>query len=464
MAKKHDDQNQVHDQNGIETADQQQPVTMVEDPFGIKTLEISDIQNETGELELDEELNDELDGESADQVHAGSAESEVELDDDGNELAELELAEEDPILMSDLAKAVAQSDADHAERVENQIQEGLSSEEAAVELARQIAEDEALAKSLAEQAEEDENDPELLAALPSAENLDVAEIQSCIEALLFMADKPLSGKKLRELLGLNLAPEKSNGEFDEAFHQAIAALQERYKSVHHGFEVMEVAGGYQFRTKQGRAPLARKLAKIQTQRLSSGGMESLAIISYKQPVLKEDIDKIRGVDSSYFIRGLMDKKLIKISGRSELPGRPLLYSTTDEFLQIFGLNDLNALPPLRELESMIPTSQAKHEDDPRVKEMRRLVGQMNTDVSTTLAYDPKEDEKLLQEIRERVQSIPSSTPYLDEQKAMEQAEVAAKKQARAQEKQLAALGELGAAMIADTMEAATPVTAPESNA
>jgi segregation and condensation protein B len=420
MAKKHDQDSSPNssEDNG------DQKVTMVEDPFGINTLEISDFQNQTEELDLEDDdlLTDE-------------------------ELGELELAEEDPIMMSDLARAVAKSDSDHAEQLENTIQEGLSSEEAAAELARQIAEDQALAASLAQEAE-DENDPELLAAMPNAENLDIMEVQSCIEALLFMSDKPISAVKLRDLLGPNFTL--------DIFQEAITSLQDRYKSAHHGFEILEIAGGYQFRTKPGRAPLARKLAKIQTQRLSSGGMESLAIIAYKQPVLKEDIDKIRGVDSSYFIRGLMDKKLIKISGRSELPGRPMLYSTTDEFLQIFGLKDLESMPPLRELESMIPTSQARHEDDPRVKEMRRLVGEMNTDVSTTLAYDPKEDEKLLQEIRERVQAIPSSTPYLDEQKAAEQAQSTSRKQAFAQakkDKELAALGELGAAMIADTIQA-----------
>src|SRR5476651_1049559 len=101
-------------------------------------------------------------------------------------------------------------------------------------------------------------------------------------------------------------------------------------------------------------------------------MESLAIIAYRQPVMKEDIDKIRGVDSSYFIRGLLDKKLIEITGRSELPGRPMLYGTTKEFLEIFGLKDINQMPPLRELESMVPGSQSSNPDDedPRVKEMR----------------------------------------------------------------------------------------------
>ena len=101
----------------------------------------------------------------------------------------------------------------------------------------------------------------------------------------------------------------------------------------------------------------------------------------------------------------------------------MLYSTTDHFLELFGLKDLAALPSLRELEQMVPASQSKNpeDEDPRVKEMRRLVGNMKADTSTSLLYDPKEDEKILKEIRERVQSIPTSTPYLEEQKALEKA-------------------------------------------
>jgi segregation and condensation protein B len=420
MAGKKSSKNPENEKNNPKSKESE-TISLIENPYGFETLEITEDQN--------------------------NPDFEQEIDTD---------SEEDAIDMSKLARAVADSDAAHAEEVSETLRAGLSEQEAQEELARQIAEDQALTQRMAEEAAqelEDENDPEMLAAMPNSEHLDMLEVQSCIEALLFMADKPVSAAKLRELLGPDFTL--------DIFKEALSALQERYKASHHGFEIAAVAGGYQFRTKIGRAPLARKLAKIQTQRLSSGGMESLAIIAYKQPVLKEEIDKIRGVDSSYFIRGLMDKKLIKISGRSELPGRPMLYSTTDEFLQIFGLMDLAAMPPLRELESMVPTSQAKNEEDPRVKELRRLVGQMNSDTSTTLNYDPKEDDKLLQEIRERVQSIPSSTPYLDEQKALEQAEGAERKQAFAdrmkgrEAKKLAELGELGAAMIADTLDASS---------
>jgi segregation and condensation protein B len=259
-------------------------------------------------------------------------------------------------------------------------------------------------------------------------DLDQVEMESCLEALLFMSDKPLSAEKLQELLG----PEMTLNRFQEA----LTSLKDRYQKAFHGIELTEVAGGYQFRTKPGRAVLAKKLARVQAQRLSGGAMETLAIVAYKQPVLKDDIDKIRGVDSSHFIRGLLDKKLIRISGRSDLPGRPMLYSTSPDFLELFGLKDLNALPTLREIEQMVPTSQGgkgEEFEDPRVREMRKLVQEMKTDTSVNLIYDPREDEKFLQDIREKVQSIPTSTPYLDEQKALGKEKLAAEKQVKSVE-------------------------------
>jgi segregation and condensation protein B len=384
-------------------------VAFVEDPFGIQTADIREAQD--SQDAIDEGLTDEDLAAAAVDEHADRATHDGET---------AETAESLQRLAETIAKQVAEDEA---------TQEALvaSSEDAtspAAELAKQIAEDEALALQLAQENADAEAalavDPELLAALPKTPleledgKLDLAEMESCIEALLFISDKPITLNKLQEHLG---------PEFDkQIFKDALAGLQARYQANHHGIEVVEVGGGFQFRTRPGRAALARKLAKVQTQRLSSGAMETLAILAYRQPAMKEEVDKVRGVDSSYFIRGLLDRRLIKISGRSELPGRPLLYSTTDEFLQIFGLASLDAMPPLQELESMVPASQAKTGDeDPRVKQMRKLVGEMNADTSTTLNYDPKEDEKILAEIRERVQSIPTSTASLDEQKAAEKA-------------------------------------------
>jgi segregation and condensation protein B len=361
-----------------EIKDKTSIVTLVEDPFGVKTIEISEAQNEMGELDLDSDL--------------------TELSEPEN----FETPETMDAQLDRLTQSLAEQQKLHEQEAEASIiSESLPS------LEEQIAEDQAISQ------EEIASDSSPTSEFIDATSMDLAEIQSCIEALLFISDKPLSPEKLRGLLGSDFSL--------PLFQEAMTALKDRYQATHHGIELVEVSGGYQFRTKSNRTFLAKKLVKVQTQRLSSGCMETLAIIAYRQPVMKEEIDKIRGVDSSYFVRGLMEKKLIQISGRSELPGKPMLYSTTDQFLELFSLKDLSALPSLRELEQMIPASQAGNpeEEDPRVREMRRLVSEMKSDRTSALYYNPKEDDKILKEFRERVNAIPTSTPYLDEVKAAE---------------------------------------------
>jgi len=377
-------------------------VTLIEDPYGLNTVEISETQENAEELNLDEDLDENLNDELDELNDEFADELEETLDSSSPETSPESLTESLDDQFDKLAQVIAET-----VNAEEQTQLAQTRIDPETELAAQIAEDQALALEIAEQVKEAETQ------VPSEIPLDILEIQSCVEALLFISDKPLSLEKLHQLL---------EPHFDIAlFREAVAALKERYQATHHGFELAEVAGGYQFRTKPGRASLAKKLVKVQTQRLSSGAMETLAIIAYKQPAMKEDVDKIRGVDSSYFVRHLIDRKLIKISGRSELPGRPMLYSTTQEFLEIFGLMNLSSLPSLRELEQMIPGSQSNNPDDedPRVREMRRLVGEMKADRTSALHYNPKEDEKILKEIREKVTAIPTSTPYLDEMKAAE---------------------------------------------
>jgi segregation and condensation protein B len=470
------------------------PLTFVADPYGLSIEDVAEAQateyveindeedesEETLEADSDEEWTEEEEERSEISISAlrsGSDDEDEESSDDEEEesiyVTEEELAEQEAALefasdsdeepeldlgkslsldaLESVAAAIAVEDEKEAAALAERVAQQKVDDE--VRLAAEIAEDEALTAELARQdAEGSDVDPELLAALPSQpladENgtLDLREVESCIEALLFMTDKPMSEKRLRELLGPDFG--------DEIFAQALVSLLERYQSPAHGIELAQVSGGWQLRTKPGRAALARKLAKVQTQRLSGGGMETLSIIAYKQPVLKDEIDTIRGVDSSHFIRGLLDKKLIQITGRSELPGRPMLYATTPDFLELFGLQSLEALPSLKELEQMVPASQTKDpsEEDPRVREMRKLVGQMKADNSTSLIYDPKEDEKLLQEIRERVQEIPSSTPYLDEQKAQEKA---AKDAAKAAAHAAEAAGQDAAQLAAEAVMAAT---------
>lgn len=393
--------------------------TMIEDPYQFKTVEIIESQNVSEELNLDSDLNEgerdsiiisEFVNESLrvqNENDAPSGDSQQEWPESTQEDSPEPEEKEESVSLDEQFNQLAQA---ISEKIETQMSEVEPFIQAESNLDEQIAEEEALKNEIARQEQEFQNAQE---SITEEISLDLAEIQSCIETLLYLSDKPLSTDKLRDMLGPNYSI--------DLFQSAISALEDRYKAVHHGIELVSVAGGYQFRTKPGRASLAKKLVKVQTQRLSSGCMETLSIIAYRQPAMKEDIDKIRGVDSSYFIRTLLEKKLIRISGRSELPGRPMLYVTTDEFLEVFGLTDLSALPSLRELEQMIPASQTHNpdEEDPRIKEMRRLVGEMKSDNSSALYYNPKEDDKILKDIREQVSSIPTSTPYLEELKAAE---------------------------------------------
>ncbi len=362
---------------------------------------------------------------------------ETTLDEDAQMI--IDEIDNDPELKKDVLSGFEEHESDETlEKISNKISaqeaeqmkvyEALS-EEVASELKEMnnlfVEEDLALESSIAvdaENAEEaieseemSEADASLRAALPQLDengNLDLEDLQSCVEALLFYSDRPVSLKKLKEMLEM---PETE----DQVILEAIELLKFEFEKRSHGFEIAQIAGGYQLRTKASKAPLLRKLAKVQVQRLSRGAMETLTIVVYKQPCTKDDIDQVRGVDSSHFIRTLLDRKLIEISGRSEAAGRPMIYQTTDTFMEVFNLMDLGGLPPLREIEAMVPQMAAAEEgqEDPRVIQMRKLVHQMKTE-SNHLDYDAREDEKILQDIRDRVKSIDITTPYLARQKAL----------------------------------------------
>ena len=165
-----------------------------------------------------------------------------------------------------------------------------------------------------------------------------------IETIIFMSDRPISIQKIKAQIDNELPL--------RVIHQSLSLLQAGYEEKFHGIRLVEVADGYQFRTKATYSKFVQNLFKINSLVLTPTALEVLAIIAYKQPVSKNDVEKIRGVDSSHIIRALMDKRLVKISGRSEEIGRPSLFSTTEEFLEVFNLSDISALPPEYELEEM----------------------------------------------------------------------------------------------------------------
>jgi segregation and condensation protein B len=165
-----------------------------------------------------------------------------------------------------------------------------------------------------------------------------------IETIIFMSDRPISIQKIKAQIDPELPL--------RVIHESLSKLQVGYEEKFHGIRLVEVAEGYQFRTKATYSKFVQNLFKFNSLVLTPTALEVLAIIAYKQPVSKNDVEKIRGVDSSHIIRALMDKRLVKISGRSEEIGRPSLFSTTEEFLEVFNLSDISALPPEYELEEM----------------------------------------------------------------------------------------------------------------
>jgi len=169
------------------------------------------------------------------------------------------------------------------------------------------------------------------------------ELKKIIESLLFVAEDPLTAHTMGKAAG--------NREIAEV-RLAINELIQEYEERGGGFYLARVAGGYQFRTAPENTPWIKQLIQPNAPRLSKAALETLAIIAYKQPVIRADIERIRGVDSGGVIRMLLERKLLRVLGRKEIPGRPLIYATTKLFLQVFDLKDLKDLPSPKEIEDM----------------------------------------------------------------------------------------------------------------
>ena len=159
-----------------------------------------------------------------------------------------------------------------------------------------------------------------------------------LEALLFVAWEPAPVKRLAEALGLE----------PKFTQELLLELQEAY--VGRGFQLVEIAGGWQFLTQPEAAPYIERLYKPRAQQLSKAALETLAIVAYRQPVTRAEIDNIRQVKSDAMLAILMEKTLVKEVGRLDAPGRPILYGTTQEFLAAFGLVSLQELPPLADID------------------------------------------------------------------------------------------------------------------
>jgi segregation and condensation protein B len=166
-----------------------------------------------------------------------------------------------------------------------------------------------------------------------------------VEALIVAAGEPVSAARLAEIVpGLDASEVPG----------LVAELRNEYEAQGRALEIWEVAGGFQLRTHASVAPYLRLLHRERAVRLTRAALETLAVIAYRQPVTRAEVEHVRGVDAGPLLKSLVDRKLVRIAGHREVPGRPLVYATTKRFLEVFGLPKLDDLPTLREVEELLP--------------------------------------------------------------------------------------------------------------
>lgn len=266
---------------------------------------------------------------------------------------------------------------------------------------------------------QNEESAEQLPAL--LKELEQSRLLMALEGLLLSSDRPLPMASIR------MAFEDYDVN-SERLLSAIEELKNRYREQGSGLDLVTVAGGYQFRSHPDVAEFILKSQKIKPFRLTPATLEVLAIVAYKQPIVKAEIDEIRGVDSGHLLRVLMDKKLVGFKGKSELPGKPMLYGTTKSFLEVFGLDTLESLPTLREIEELLPPEALE-----AVTETTEL-SEITDALSESLeggSYSEGEEE--LERIAESLSEIQTQTAFFEEEKSLHKAQLILKKKREGEE-------------------------------
>ncbi len=183
--------------------------------------------------------------------------------------------------------------------------------------------------------------------------MNIPELRNIVESIIFASEDEIASRQIKEIIekgGLRVSlPE---------IEQTVETLNEDYKKENKSFEILKIAGGYTFATKKEYGRFIGKLFEDrQKKKLSPSALETLAIIAYKQPITRSEIEFVRGVNVDYIVNSLLEKDLITIQGRAETPGRPILYATTKTFLKVLGLNSLDDLPKLKEINEILKNEQ-----------------------------------------------------------------------------------------------------------
>lgn len=296
-----------------------------------------------------------------------------------NEALENEAIESEALEMQAADTVEVEADAQETEYAQNQTSEELNA----------LMEKEGLAETPEEEQQE--------------VFIEESQLKSLIESILFSSPKPMTFDAIKAVFkGTNIKTKQLRRALEE--YAADLASQER------GVYIEEIAGGYQLRTKLENAEFLKQVVKQRPFRISGPSMEVLAIIAYKQPCIKAEVDTIRGVESGHLIRVLMDKGLVQFDGKSDLPGKPMLYKTTKKFLEVFGLRNIRELPSLEEIDQLIPEGIGGEEEEKKTLDM--LTGELSLDYG---ARDAEAEEEF-NKISDRLSEISTTSEYFEQEK------------------------------------------------
>lgn len=231
-------------------------------------------------------------------------------------------------------------------------------------------------------------------------------VRAVVEALLFATDRPMSFESMRGVF-------KGTNVKSADLKQALSDIQIEMQAPHRGVSLEEVAGGWQVRTKVEHGKFLRQAGKVKPFRLSGPALEVMSIVAYKQPLVKGEIDEIRGVESGHLLRALMDRGLVRFAGKSDLPGKPMLYETTRKFLEIFGLTSIKELPTPADIDSLIPDGIGEPEAE--VRKLGDITAELSLEAGAT--YSEGEDE--LTKITGQLSEISTSSEFFDQEKKRE---------------------------------------------
>lgn len=240
--------------------------------------------------------------------------------------------------------------------------------------------------------------------IEEVEFVEEEQLESIVESVLFASDRPVSLASLKQLFdGTNIKTDK--------IRRALDQLAVEYAGGRRGVTLEEVPGGYQLRTKIDNMEFLKRTLKTRQFKLSGPALEVLSIVAYKQPLVKAEVDEIRGVESGHLLRALMEKNLVAFEGKSDLPGRPMQYGTTRKFLEIFGLRSLKELPTLSQIDELLPEG-----IDEEQAEEKQTLATLTDSLSETFmgTYSQGEDE--LMKIQSQLEEISTTTNFFEEEK------------------------------------------------